>query len=77
MSVQTTPSLKKLSEASPVAVANIPAQPTFTSPPKVEEKAPEVKEDKPKSDLSSITSIGDEKLDGKFLFIPSVGTEAV
>jgi len=80
MSVQTTPSLKKLSQVSPVA--NIPSQPTFTSPPKVEEKAPELKEDAPskkedvpskkedqtKADLSAITTISD-KLDGEAIII--------
>ena len=72
MSVQTTPSLKKLSQTTPVG--KVPAQPTFTSPPKVEEttkkeaEVPAKKEERVKSDLSSIASIGDKKLDGKLNF---------
>ena len=67
MSVQTTPSLKKLSQTPPVG--KVPAQPTFTSPLKVEgttkeAEVPAKKEEQVKTDLSSIASIGDKKLDG-------------
>lgn len=66
MSVQTTPSLKKLSEASPPAA--VPAQPAFTSPPP---KETEKGEEKSKAEINSITNITDTKLDGEiFIGVP-------
>ena len=62
MSVQTTPSLKKLSEASPPAV--VPTQPAFTSPPPPAKEV-EKSEEKSKTEINSITNIADAKLDGK------------